>query len=51
MASTHNGIDSADVVGEGLLINFEDGRCALYPTDLLLSVFFQAQEIFPDDDE
>ena len=51
MPSSHNGIDSADILGEGLLITFEDGRCAIYPTTLLLSVFSQAHELFLDEDE
>ena len=51
MASTHYGIDSADIMTGGLLIAFEDGRCALYPADLLLSVFSQAQEISADEDD
>ena len=51
MASTHNGIDSADNMGEGLLITFEDGRCAIYPPDLLLSVFSQAKQVPPDEED
>jgi hypothetical protein len=37
-------IVSADRFNDGLLITFDDGRCAFYPSALLNAVFSQAEE-------
>jgi len=44
---------TADRTREGVLIEFDDGRAAFYPTALLLSVFPQAvelEDLGPDDE-
>jgi hypothetical protein len=42
-------IESADVVAGGVLITFDDDRCALYPAALLLTVFSDAIAIEDSD--
>jgi hypothetical protein len=46
-------IVSADRLGSGLIITFDDGKCGLYSTDLLYAILPQAQEVsdskFDDD--
>lgn len=51
MAPSNNGIESADIMDAGLLIGFDDGRVALFSTELLLSVFSQAKEVIADEDD
>ena len=51
MKTRQNGILSADIMDGGLLIAFDDGRFAIYSTELLVSIFSRAQEIAPDEDE
>jgi hypothetical protein len=43
----------AELVGRDLIITFADGKCALFPADLLYSTLPQAQELpqSPDDTE
>lgn len=44
---------TADRTREGVLIEFDDGRAAFYPTALLLAVFPQAlelEDLGPDDE-
>ena len=36
---------SADRFNNGLLITFDDGKCAFYSSDLLRAVFSQAREL------
>jgi hypothetical protein len=38
-------IVSAERARDGVLIEFDDGRAAFYPTALLLAVFSQAAEV------
>jgi hypothetical protein len=45
---------SAERSQDGVLIEFDDGRAALYPTALLIEVFSQAaqlEDLGPDDAE
>jgi len=45
-------IVSAERAQDGILVEFDDGRAALYPTALLLSVFPQAAKVeAPEPDE
>ena len=45
-------IVSAERMKDGLLIEFDDGRCAIYPAALLLDLLPQATPIEqPEDDE
>ena len=44
---------TADRTRDGVLIEFDDGRAAFYPTALLLAVFPQAvelEDLGPDDE-
>jgi hypothetical protein len=38
-------IIDAERLGEGVIITFEGGKCAIYPTSLLYSMFHEANEI------
>lgn len=40
----------AELVGRGVIITFADGKCALFPADLLYSTLPQAQELHEVDD-
>jgi hypothetical protein len=40
----------AELVGRGLIITFADGKCALFPADLLYSTLPQAEELNELDD-
>ena len=51
METGQNGIAAAEIMDGVLLISFDDGRYAIYSTELLLSVFSQAREIVPDKDD
>jgi len=44
-------VTDVDRIHDGVLITFDDGKCAAYPAALLLSIFSQAIEVdpFPDD--
>ncbi len=39
----------AEVSSSGVIITFDDGRCAVYSMALLNATFDQAQEVFEDD--
>jgi hypothetical protein len=44
---------TAERARDGVLIEFDDGRAAFYPTALLLSVFpqaFELEDLGPDDE-
>jgi hypothetical protein len=41
----------AEIVGRGLIITFTDGKCALFPADLLYSTLPQAEELLELPDE
>ena len=41
----------AERLAEGVLITFEDGKCALYSANLLHEHFAEAQEVFETNDE
>jgi hypothetical protein len=43
----------AEMVSRGIIITFADGRCALFPANLLYSMLPQAQELpqLPDETE
>jgi hypothetical protein len=41
---------SAELFRNGIIIAFTDGKCALFPADLLYALLSQAQE-FTDNDE
>jgi hypothetical protein len=41
----------AELVGGGLIITFADGKCALFPADLLYATLPQAQELREADDD
>jgi hypothetical protein len=43
------GIVNVERLSDGILIEFDDGRSALFPTPLLLSVLAQATEIWPSE--
>ena len=40
---------SADRIGRGVVITFDDGKCALYSSDLLRRMFLQAEELTETD--
>jgi hypothetical protein len=44
-------IVEAEKLSDGVLITFEDGKCALYSAALLLETFPQAQEIALDPED
>ena len=39
----------AEVSSQGVIISFDDGKCALYPTTLLHATFSQATEVLESD--
>ena len=51
MKSATNGVLSADILEEGILIAFNDGRYAIYSAELLLSIYSRAHEIRPDEND
>ena len=44
-------IENADRLHGGVIITFDDGKCAVYPTSLLLAIFPNAEEIIDPDPE
>ena len=42
---------SAERLEKGVIITFDDGKCAVYPTSLLLAIFPNAEEIIDPDPE
>ena len=40
-----------EMVREGLIITFSDGKCALFPADLLYAMLPEAQELKENDEE
>jgi len=42
------GIRNVDRMDDGIVISFDDGRTAVYSTELLRSVFSQARELIPE---
>lgn len=49
MNGTQPRIESADVIANGVLIAFDDGKCALYPTALSRTVLPDAIAIEDSD--
>jgi len=41
----------AELVARGLIITFADGKCALFPADLLYATMPQAQELREAEDD
>jgi hypothetical protein len=50
---SQSNVKYAEIVGRGLIITFTDGKCALFPTDLLYATLPQAEELpeLPDEPE
>ena len=50
---SHSRIKHADLVASGIVIAFEDGKCALFPSDLLYATLPQAKVLpeLPADNE
>lgn len=48
---TDSRIISADRTSNGIIVTFEDGKCALYSTTLLHAMFSQAQELLDSDED
>jgi hypothetical protein len=46
-----SGVKYAEIVGRGIIITFADGKCALFPADLLYSTLPQAEELHEPPDE
>jgi hypothetical protein len=46
---TDSRIISVDRTSSGIIVTFEDGKCALYSTTLLRAMFSQAQELLDSD--
>jgi hypothetical protein len=42
-------IASPDRLDDGVVITFEDGKCAFYPASLLRATFSQAREVVETD--
>jgi hypothetical protein len=49
--SPHCRVSSAELFKNGIIITFTDGKCALFPADLLYASLPQAQELNEDDEE
>lgn len=41
----------AELVREGVIITFSDGKCALFSDDLLYALLSQAQELHENDED
>jgi len=52
-SATHSRVKYAEIVSRGIVITFADGKCALFPADLLYATLPQAQELLelPDETE
>ena len=49
--SSHCRVRFVELVREGLIITFSDGKCALFSADLLYTSLSQAQELHENDEE
>jgi hypothetical protein len=52
-SAPHSRVKYAEIVSRGIVITFADGKCALFPADLLYATLPQAQELLelPDETE
>ena len=48
---TDSRIISVDRTSSGIIVDFENGKCALYSTTLLHAMFSQAQEMLDSDED
>lgn len=44
-------VRSVEVFRNGIIVTFTDGKCALFPADLLYASLPQAQELTDEDEE
>jgi hypothetical protein len=47
----HPRIKDAERLNGGVIITFDDGKCAVYSATLLRTIFPQADEVMEDSDE